>query len=105
MTSNEPSIEGVKQGCHFSALLFPDLLRLCTRRMMLFGQFMSKVSKASDFLFKIDKSIKAVIQYLHNLECQAPTTCKRIYHECEGRKICPEDRLLSTRGLPSDDKR
>ena len=32
----------------------------------------------------MDKSIeKAVIQYLHNLECLAPTI--RIYHECEGR--------------------
>ena len=32
----------------------------------------------------------------------------RIYHEeCEGKieKICPEDRRLALRGLPSDDKR
>ena len=60
------------------------VLKLCTRRMMLFGQFMSNVNKASDFFFKMDKSIeKAVIQYLDNLECLAPTI--RIYHECEGR--------------------
>ena len=29
----------------------------------------------------------------------------RIYHECEGKKIRPEDHRLTSRGLQSDDKR
>ena len=37
----------------FSELLFPDCLRMCTRRLVPFGQFISKnskVKKTSDFL-------------------------------------------------------